>query len=57
MRRSDAIVDPAVFADIVGKGALVGLGMPKFDNISGEEREDLRFFLRSRAQESAGKGR
>ncbi len=57
LRRSDAIVDPAVFADIVGKGALVGLGMPKFDNLSVEEREDLRFFLRSRAQESAGKGR
>jgi quinohemoprotein ethanol dehydrogenase len=49
LRTSAAITDKDVFASIVHEGMLVPNGMPRFEELTEAEREDLRQYLRSRA--------
>lgn len=49
LRASNAVTDVSVFGSIVHDGALASVGMPKFDNFSDAEREDIRQYIRSRA--------
>ena len=49
LRTSPAITDQSAFRAIVHDGLLAGAGMPKFDNFTDEERNDIRQYVRSRA--------
>lgn len=49
LRAAASPTDAAVFRQIVRRGALVPAGMPRFDELSGREVEDLRQYVRSRA--------
>lgn len=49
LRTSPAIINAAAFKAIVDGGALARAGMPRFTNFSDQDREDIRQFLRSRA--------
>jgi quinohemoprotein ethanol dehydrogenase len=50
LRYSPTIVDADAFRRIVKEGALRANGMPDFPALSDKELEDMRFWLRSRAQ-------
>lgn len=50
LRTSQAITDADAFKAIAHDGALALSGMPKFDNFSDQEREDIRQYIRSRAR-------
>jgi quinohemoprotein ethanol dehydrogenase len=57
LRTSEAITDKDVFTSIVHEGMLVPNGMPRFEELSEMERENLRQYIRTRANElrKAGK--
>ncbi len=50
LRTSEVIIDAGAFKAIVHDGALALAGMPKFDNFSDQERENIRQYIRSRAR-------
>lgn len=52
LRYSPVITDAATFKAIVKDGGLKLNGMPPFSKISDKDLEDLRFFLRTRAQQA-----
>ena len=52
LRYSPVITDPATFRAIVKEGALKPNGMPPFAAFTDKELEDLRFYLRTRAQQA-----
>jgi quinohemoprotein ethanol dehydrogenase len=52
LRYSPTIVDPAAFRAIVKDGALKPAGMPQFAHLSDEQLEDMRYYLRARAQQA-----
>jgi quinohemoprotein ethanol dehydrogenase len=51
LRYSAAPLDADAFASIVRDGALLPLGMPRFDDLTDAEREDLRQYVRTRRRE------
>jgi quinohemoprotein ethanol dehydrogenase len=51
LRYSPAPLEAGAFAAIVRDGALLPLGMPRFDDMTDAEREDLRQFIRTRRRE------
>jgi quinohemoprotein ethanol dehydrogenase len=51
LRTSAAITDKDVFTSIVHEGMLVPNGMPRFEELSETERENLRQYLRTRAND------
>jgi len=53
LRWSAVPTTAAGFAAVVHDGALLDHGMPVFDQLTPEQLEDIRFYLRSRARESA----
>lgn len=54
LRYSPTITDAATFRAIVKEGALKPSGMPPFPQFNDRELEDLRFYLRTRAQQAPG---
>ena len=52
LRYSPTITDATVFRQIVKDGALKPNGMPPFSNLTEQELETIRFFLRTRAQQA-----
>ncbi|MCJ2179330.1 PQQ-dependent dehydrogenase, methanol/ethanol family [Novosphingobium album (ex Hu et al. 2023)] len=52
LRYSPVITDADTFRMVVKEGGLKLNGMPPFSNISNKDLEDLRFFLRTRAQQA-----
>jgi len=54
LRYSPVITDAATFKSIVKEGALKMNGMPPFPGFTDKELEDLRFYLRTRAQQAPG---
>lgn len=52
LRYSPVITDAATFRAVVKEGGLKMNGMPPFPNISDADLENLRFFLRTRAQQA-----
>ncbi|VWX53132.1 PQQ-dependent dehydrogenase, methanol/ethanol family [Novosphingobium sp. 9U] len=54
LRYSPAITDAATFRTIVKEGGLKLNGMPPFPQFTDTELEDLRFYLRTRAQQAPG---
>jgi quinohemoprotein ethanol dehydrogenase len=50
LRASPAITSDAAFEAIVAGGALVPKGMPRFDDMSKQTRDDIRQYLRSLAE-------
>lgn len=54
LRRSGAILDAAVFADVVRGGSLEARGMPKFAEFPPAKLEAMRHFLRLRAGQLRG---
>jgi quinohemoprotein ethanol dehydrogenase len=50
LRKSSVPLDAAVFKQVVHGGALVSNGMPRFDELSDQELEGLRHFIRYRAR-------
>jgi quinohemoprotein ethanol dehydrogenase len=54
LRASPVLLSAAGFAAIVRGGALVGRGMPQFSELSDEQLESLRHYVRARARESLG---
>ena len=52
LRYSALITDAAAFRAVVKEGALKAAGMPPFAGISDKDLEDLRFYLRTRAQQA-----
>ena len=52
LRYSPVITDAATFRAIVKEGALKPNGMPPFPQFNDKELEDLRFYLRTRAQQA-----
>ena len=53
LRASPVILSPDAFASILHDGALVANGMPRFEELSTKNRDDLRQFLRSKSKELA----
>lgn len=53
LRTSAAIVSPETFAAIVHDGALVPNGMPRFEELTTGDRNDIRQYLRSMARDLA----
>jgi quinohemoprotein ethanol dehydrogenase len=53
LRFSDIVADSRAFASVVHEGVLVADGMPKFDELTASQVEDIRFYIRSRAKELA----
>jgi quinohemoprotein ethanol dehydrogenase len=53
LRSSAAILSPATFSAIVRDGALVPRGMPRFEELSDEELEAVRHYLRTQAHAAA----
>jgi quinohemoprotein ethanol dehydrogenase len=53
LRTSPAILSPETFAAIVHDGGLLDNGMPKFSDLSTQQREDIRQLLRSAAHDAA----
>jgi quinohemoprotein ethanol dehydrogenase len=51
LRHSAAILGTESFASIVRDGALLANGMPRFEELTAAQLEDLRTYLRSRARE------
>jgi quinohemoprotein ethanol dehydrogenase len=51
LRDSAAPLDAQAFASIARDGALLPLGMPRFDDMTEAEREDLRQYIRTRRRE------
>jgi quinohemoprotein ethanol dehydrogenase len=51
LRASAVIGTREGFNAIVREGALLGRGMPRFEDLSPEQAEDIRFYLRARAQD------
>jgi len=54
LRYSPVITDAATFRTIVKDGGLKANGMPPFPQFTDRELEDLRFYLRTRAQQAPG---
>jgi quinohemoprotein ethanol dehydrogenase len=50
LRGSPYIVDQSAFLAVVREGALVEQGMPEFDNISPDQVDAIRYYLRARAR-------
>lgn len=57
LRYSPVITDPATFRTIVKEGGLKMNGMPPFPQITDQELETIRFFLRTRAQQAPAEAR
>ena len=57
LRHSPTITDAATFRAIVKEGALKPNGMPPFPQISDQNLETIRFYLRSLAQQAAAAGK
>jgi quinohemoprotein ethanol dehydrogenase len=53
LRTSPAILSPETVTAIVHDGALVENGMPKFAELTDQQREDIRQFVRAAAHEAA----
>ena len=53
LRESAAILSPKTFEQIVNRAALREFGMPEFGEMSASERENIRQYLRARAQDAA----
>jgi quinohemoprotein ethanol dehydrogenase len=51
LRFSAIIINPTAFTSIVREGALLQRGMPRFEDLSAHQAEDIRFYLRGRAQD------
>ena len=51
LRTSGAILSPDVFTSILHDGALVPNGMPRFEELSQDDREHVRQYLRTRADD------
>lgn len=51
LRYSSVPLDDAAFTAVVRDGALLTLGMPRFDDMSDAEREDLRQYIRTRRRQ------
>ena len=51
LRYSAVPLDEAAFAAVVRDGALLTLGMPRFDDMSDAERADLRQYIRTRRRQ------
>jgi len=51
LRFSGVPVDAAAFAQVVRDGALLSRGMPKFDELTPAQVEDIRFYVRTRSHE------
>jgi quinohemoprotein ethanol dehydrogenase len=51
LRYSTIPFDSQAFATLVRDGALVPLGMPRFDDLSDADREDVRQYIRTRRRE------
>lgn len=54
LRYSPTITDAATFRTIIKEGGLKLNGMPPFPQFTDKELEDLRFYLRTRAQQAPG---
>ncbi len=54
LRFSPAIMDAATFRTIVKEGGLKLNGMPPFPNITDEQLESIRYYLRARAKQAPG---
>jgi quinohemoprotein ethanol dehydrogenase len=52
LRASAVVTSPAAFDSVVRGGALETRGMPKFPELSAQDLESLRHFIRKRARES-----
>jgi quinohemoprotein ethanol dehydrogenase len=50
LRASPVVLSETGFADVVSGGARQSLGMPRFPELSAEDREALRHYIRSRAR-------
>jgi quinohemoprotein ethanol dehydrogenase len=50
LRASTAVLDKELFTRIVRKGALTGAGMPAFADLTDEELESLRHYIRQQAE-------
>jgi quinohemoprotein ethanol dehydrogenase len=50
LRRSPVPLSPPAFSDVVRDGALVPKGMPRFEELSNQDLEDLRYYIRHRMQ-------
>jgi quinohemoprotein ethanol dehydrogenase len=55
LRTSAVVMDPDSFAAVVHGGGLVSQGMPKFEELDGEARNDIRTYVRARAGELRAK--
>jgi quinohemoprotein ethanol dehydrogenase len=55
LRLSPYPSDRDAFHAVVHEGTLVGLGMPRFDELSSEQTEAIRQYLRARARDLDGK--
>ncbi len=53
LRYSPAVTAMENFASVVRDGALLARGMPRFDELTADQTEDIRFYVRARARESA----
>jgi quinohemoprotein ethanol dehydrogenase len=53
LRASPVAASSEAFASVVRDGALLNNGMPKFDNLTDAQKEDLRTYLRSAASDFA----
>ncbi len=56
LRRSAVPQDAATFAQVVRGGMLQARGMPRFEELSDRQLDDIRIYLRSRAAELRGEG-
>ena len=57
LRASPVITSDAAFEAIVADGTLVARGMPRFEDMSKETRDDIRQYLRSLAENARRSGR
>jgi quinohemoprotein ethanol dehydrogenase len=57
LRTSPVITSDAAFEAIVADGTLVAHGMPRFDDMSRQTRDDIRQYLRSLADTARRSGR
>ncbi len=57
LRTSHTVADRETFDAIVHEGMMVAAGMPRFEELTGDERETLRQYLRSRAADLRGTAR
>ena len=53
LRASAVVISASAFAAVVRGGALESRGMPRFAELTPEDLESLRHYLRSRARASA----